>query len=194
MSCWSEKIPLGSITTARVLGTGFPPTIEQAVQNRERAAFEAGRETGERQLSEQLVRQRTELLQLQSGVFNKLQKLTPQLIQDCESMLVDLALEVASKLVASLPISREVMETTVREALSQVEETCEMTVLLHEEDLKLLQELNSPLLLTQVGGQQLKFQNSREVTRGGCIVHTRFGVVDARRETKLERLRKALEE
>ena len=34
----------------------------------------------------------------------------------------------------------------------------------------------------------LRFVHSPEATRGGCIVQTRFGVIDARRETKLEQL------
>jgi flagellar biosynthesis/type III secretory pathway protein FliH len=38
----------------------------------------------------------------------------------------------------------------------------------------------------------LRFSGAAEVTRGGCIVQTRFGLVDARRETKMEQLRQAL--
>ena len=45
-----------------------------------------------------------------------------------------------------------------------------------------------------VAGHAGFFSTSADVTRGGCIVQTRFGVVDARREIKLEQLRKALNE
>jgi flagellar biosynthesis/type III secretory pathway protein FliH len=38
----------------------------------------------------------------------------------------------------------------------------------------------------------LKFSSSPEVTRGGCIVQTRFGLVDARRETKIEQVKQSL--
>jgi flagellar biosynthesis/type III secretory pathway protein FliH len=31
-----------------------------------------------------------------------------------------------------------------------------------------------------------------EVTRGGCFVQTRFGIIDARRETKMNQLRQTL--
>jgi flagellar biosynthesis/type III secretory pathway protein FliH len=34
--------------------------------------------------------------------------------------------------------------------------------------------------------------SSTEVSRGGCVVQTRFGVIDARRETKLELLQESL--
>jgi flagellar biosynthesis/type III secretory pathway protein FliH len=39
----------------------------------------------------------------------------------------------------------------------------------------------------------VRFQPSPEVTPGGCLVQTRFGVIDARRETKLELIRQSLE-
>jgi flagellar biosynthesis/type III secretory pathway protein FliH len=38
----------------------------------------------------------------------------------------------------------------------------------------------------------IRFHDSPEVGRGGCLVQTRFGAIDARRETKLELIRKSL--
>jgi flagellar biosynthesis/type III secretory pathway protein FliH len=52
--------------------------------------------------------------------------------------------------------------------------------------------MNSPLLLPQGRPDRVEFRPRPEVSRGGCILHTRFGVIDARRETKIESLRDAL--
>jgi flagellar assembly protein FliH len=84
------------------------------------------------------------------------------------------------------------VEAVVREALKQVEDTAEIVIQLHPDDLALLRKHESPLLngLPETG--PLRFAGSPEVTRGGCIVQTRFGMIDARRETKLEQLRKTL--
>jgi flagellar biosynthesis/type III secretory pathway protein FliH len=38
----------------------------------------------------------------------------------------------------------------------------------------------------------IRFAASSEVTRGGCTVRTRFGLLDARRETKIEQMRQSL--
>ena len=61
----------------------------------------------------------------------------------------------------------------------------------YAEDFALLQRANSPLL---VGSEieKMRFQTSPEVTRGGCLVQTRFGVIDARRENKFDLLKKSL--
>lgn len=166
-----------------------PPPPED---DREQAAYERGRLDGEKELNERLVGQRNELLELQQGVLKSLQQAVPQVMRDCEQALTALALEVAQKLVSGLPISAEMVEATVQEALGEVEETTDYHIHLHPQDLELLQQVNSNLLASHVSNARMHFHRAPEVTRGGCLVKTRFGVIDARRETKLELLQKSL--
>jgi flagellar assembly protein FliH len=166
---------------------------EAAEARREQAAYERGLAEGERRLSEQLLRQRSELLALQNGVFTALRQAIGQTVRQSESALIDLALETARKLVSDLPVSAEMIEAAIRSALAHVEAGTEYHVYLHPEDLVLLQRSNSPALLPGPGNQDVQIHTSPEVTRGGCIVKTRFGDIDARRETKLELIRQSLD-
>lgn len=170
--------------------TGLPPATGDPA--REQAAFERGLAEGEKRLGEQLLRQRTELLELQNGVLASLRAAVPQVVRQSESALIQLAIEAARKLVDDLPISAEMVEAAVRSALAQVEESAEFHVYLHADDLALLQKCNSPVLLPGPGNEAMRFQVSPEVTPGGCLVQTRFGRVDARRETKLALIRQSL--
>lgn len=156
------------------------------------ASYERGRLEGERALHEQLIRQRADVMELQTGLLAALRDTLPQVARECEHTLVTLALEAAQRLVAGLPISVEMIEAAVKEACSAVQDTAEFTVQLHAEDLALLERINSPVLLPQDGKERIHFQTSAQITRGGCVVQTRFGVIDARRETKIELLRTAL--
>lgn len=167
--------------------------LERRIVEREQASFERGRREGEKALGEQLMRQRSELIELQSGVLNSLRQSVSQVAHDCESAMIALALEIAGRLVADIPISSEMVEGAVREALGHVEQQGNLTVLLNPMDYELLQQVNAPVLLEEVGGKQINFQTSPKVTRGGCMVQTNFGTIDARRETKLEALRQSLE-
>jgi len=157
------------------------------------AAFERGRCEGERCLSEQLIRQRAEVLEVQTGILTSLRKLFPQVASECERALVALALEVARKVVAGTPISAEMIEASIRDAREEMETSAEHCVLLHPEDLALLQRVNSPLLLPQSGQEKIHFRSSPQVTRGGCMIETKFGIIDARRETVLAQFEKALQ-
>ena len=165
---------------------------EQRLVEREQAGYERGRVAGERALSEQLLRQRNELLELQRGVLESLRRAVPQVVQQTESALVALALEAARKFVAGMPLTAELVEACVREAVAQAEDATEFHVYLHAEDLALLRQHQSPLLGPTPEVGQMHFQSSPEVTRGGCLVQTRFGTIDARRETKLQQIEKAL--
>ncbi len=189
-----EKIPLTK--PLREVRVGLPPhsaAQEERIRAREQAAYARGRREGEKALSEQLVRQRGELIELQNGVLHSLRQSIGQVTRECEGAMVALSLEIAGKLVADLPISSEIVEAAVREALSHVEQKGKLTVMLNPMDFELLQQANAPVLLADVGGEQLKFQASANVSRGGCLVQTQFGIVDARRETKFESLKQSLE-
>jgi flagellar assembly protein FliH len=167
-----------------------PPTRPE--DDREQAAYERGRMDGEKALNLKLVQQRNELLELQQGVLKSLQLALPQVVRDCEQALTALALEVAQKLVSGLPISADMIAAAVQEALGEVEEATDYHIYLHPEDLELLQQVNSNLLASNVNNARMHFHRAPEVSRGGCLVKTRFGVIDGQRETKLELLQKSL--
>ncbi len=120
-------------------------------QQREQAAYERGLAEGEQRLGEQLLRQRRELLELQNGVLASLGQAASQVVRQSESALVQLALEVASKLISGLPVSAEMVEAAVRSALAQVAGSTEFHVYVHADDLALLQQCNSPVLLPGPG-------------------------------------------
>ena len=113
-------------------------------------------------------------------------------VQQSESLLVELSLEVAGKLVADIALSPEGVAATVREALEQVEGTTEITVQLHPEDLALLEQVVAAERPSLPGVDAVRLVAAPTVSRGGCLVHTRFGIIDNQRETKLRNLRETL--
>jgi flagellar assembly protein FliH len=190
---WSNSINLlQPLQDVRLLTKAPMLDWQEHLREREKAAYEQGRRDGEQALSEQLLKQRSEMVELQNGVINSLKQMLPKMVLETESALIELALEAAKKMVAGLKIDVKTVEAVVREALKQVQDMSEISIRLHPDDLALLRQHQSPLLegLPETG--PLRFVASTEVTRGGCIVQTRFGLVDALRETKLEQLRKAV--
>lgn len=161
-------------------------------ENELRAAFEKGRLEGEQSLGQQLIQQRNETRQILQGVVESLRKAVPSVVHDAEQQLVALSLEIAQKLVADCPITAEVVEAAVRDALGEVEGNAECHVRLHPADLELLRQHDSEFIGNGDASQPLQFHTSPEVTRGGCLVQTRFGIIDARRETKMDLLKRSL--
>ena len=156
------------------------------------AAFQRGRLDGERSLSEQLLRQRAAVADLHNGVLSSLRDAVPQVIRDTENALVELAFEVARKIAAGAPIDAAQLQAAVQEAVAQAADTTELTVQLNPADLALLQALQSPLLNPQ-DSKSIQLVAAHHISRGGCVVQTRFGIIDARRETRVDMLRNSLQ-
>ena len=173
------------------LGRALPQEFTAHVHAAECAGYQRGVVEGERALSEQLLRQRAELLDMHNGAIKALQEAVPQVVRQTEDAMISLALEIAQKLVGDLPITRDMVAATVREALEQVEDTTEFNVLLHADDLELLGP-DAAHVVGHAGSHKMRITASRDVTRGGCMVQTRFGIIDARRETKLARVAETL--
>lgn len=197
MKPWSNQIRFGlPLRAVRVEGkdtiaTAPAPSPEKVQAEALRASYEQGRIDGEKSLSEALVRQRAELHAAMEGALKALRQAVPQVVRDTENALVGFAMSVAQKLVGDLPISVPVIEAAVRDAVQQVEGTAQFTIRLHPSDLQMLQQAASPAL-TPDDGREFRFLPSPEVTRGGCMVQTQFGTIDARRETKFDLLKAAL--
>ncbi|HZR17980.1 MAG TPA: FliH/SctL family protein [Verrucomicrobiae bacterium] len=190
---WSEPIVFKEPLRDVALLAGAPAeSWDGLMRTHEEAAYQRARADVESSLRGQLTRQSAEIAHLQQGVLAALSSAVSQVINESETAVISLALEAARRVIADLPIEKNLIEAVVREALSQAEDSAELTVQLNPEDLALLRKHGSSVLEGMLDKGPLRFVASGEVTRGGCLVQTRFGVIDARREVKFEQLAQAL--
>jgi flagellar assembly protein FliH len=102
-----------------------------------------------------------------------------------EGQAVDLAVQIAEKVVAgAIEASPERVLDVVRGALRTMVERDRVTVLVHPDDVALLREAMP----------DLDVHEERRVTRGGALLRTVQGEIDAQLETKLSRAREAIVE
>lgn len=196
MKSWRKSIvldrPLRGVTPGKAAHPAPPILTSADLEAARKAGYDAGRADAERSLGDQLVKQRTEAGTLALGVVEALKRAVPQVVRETERHLVTLALDIAHKLVTDAPVTVEMVQVAVGEALAEVEGASEVHVRLNPEDLELLKSTESALLTPTANGAQVQFHEASEVSRGGCLVQTRFGVIDGRRETRLELLKKSL--
>jgi flagellar biosynthesis/type III secretory pathway protein FliH len=153
--------------------------------------YRSGYEEGQKALAEQLVEQRRQLVEIQNGLLRSIQSSLPSVVADCEKSIVLLAMESARKVVEALPITAEMIEAVVKKALTELQDTAEYEVLLHPEDLAMLQQVSSGLLPSG-DNVKVRFGIDSRVTRGGCIIKTHHGAITALRERMFEKLEAAV--
>lgn len=111
-----------------------------------------------------------------------------------EAHAVDLALRLAEKIVAGAVAAdpRRIVDV-VRGALRLLTDREGLVVLVNPADIDVVRDAIGDLAAQMGGFETFDLQSDRRVQRGGAIVRTSVGEVDATLETKLERAREVLE-
>ena len=111
-----------------------------------------------------------------------------------EAHAVDLGLFLAEKVIGgALAVEPALIVEAVRGALRGIVERERVTVLVHPDDLELVQESMDAVRASLGGIEHCEVQAERRVSRGGAVVRTPEGDVDARVETKLQRAREVVQ-
>jgi flagellar biosynthesis/type III secretory pathway protein FliH len=142
------------------------------------AAGEAGREEGLARALECMTRAALE---------------RDRLLRASREQLVELAFDIAGRVLASIAEGdrRLVVETAAR-ALELARRRAEIRLRAHPEDLEALRAAESRLLEQLQRAPRIAFEGDAGVGRGGVVVETEGGIIDARLATQLEGLRRAL--
>jgi flagellar assembly protein FliH len=111
-----------------------------------------------------------------------------------EAHAVDLGLFLAEKVLGgALAVEPDLVVEAVRGALRGIVERERVTVLVHPDDLELVRDAMDDVRGSLGGIEHCEVQAERRVARGGAVVRTPDGDVDARVETKLVRAREVVE-
>ena len=111
-----------------------------------------------------------------------------------EAHAVDLALRLAEKIVAGAVAAQpQRIVDVVRGALRLLTDREGLVVLVNPADIDAVRDAMGDLAAQMGGFTTFDLQSDRRVHRGGAIVRTSVGEIDATLETKLERAREVLE-
>jgi flagellar assembly protein FliH len=147
-------------------------------------AYHAGVDAARRAGDQQMVELRAELAQLSDGVLKQLAEIEPQLLAQLRDALPGLAVEIARRLLAGFEPPPEVIERLWREALDQLYPEREgLELALCPRDAELLERLNPEWKQRYPG---LKVRIDPSLRPGDSMVRSRFGLTDARQQTKLQ--------
>ncbi|WP_146974407.1 FliH/SctL family protein [Lujinxingia vulgaris] len=114
------------------------------------------------------------------------------LLQRAEPDMVRLAFQIASRLIGeTLEMAPERVEQMVARSLELVRGKRQVLLRVHPDDLATLRAAEARLSYV-VGGVPVHLQADEEVARGGCLIETESGQIDARLQTQLDVLQAAL--
>lgn len=169
-----------------------PPQVDlEAEAEAARAAgHEAGFQAGLAEAHDQMAAAIATLQEAAAGVAAERERVSGAV----EGAAVELALRIAEQALAgAVAVQPERVVDVVRGALRRLVERDRVTILVHPDDLDLVRAASDGLIAELGGMEHCDVQAERRVARGGAVVRTAEGEVDATLETKLARVREVLE-
>jgi flagellar assembly protein FliH len=159
---------------------------EKELLARDETAYRRGVDATRALADQQMVELRADIAQLAEGVFKKLATVEPGIMAQLRDALPGLALEIAHRLLAGYEPPAEVVSKLCEEALAELfPERDNLELVVSARDAALLEKLN-PDWLRRYPGLRIRAESS--LNAGDCQVRSRFGLTDARLQTKLTAL------
>jgi flagellar assembly protein FliH len=153
-------------------------------------AYRRGVDDARGAADQQMVELRAEVERLSDGVLKRLVDLEPNLTAQLRDALPGLALEIARRLLAGFEPPPEIIARFCQEALAQIfPEQEDLELSLSPRDADQLKQLNPDWLQRYQG---LRVRADASLAPGDCLVRSRFGLTDGRRQTKLAALEHSL--
>src|SRR4051812_16689928 len=179
--------PLIGVSTPGHAGRVYSEAEVAAIRTK---AYQEGTDTSRQFASQQLVEFRAEVQALQEGLFDKLAASESEMVTQLREALPSLAVELARRLLAGFEPTAEQVLRLCEETLGQLyPERENLELLLSPRDAGLLDQVSNDWKTRHPG---LRITIDATLGSGDCQVRSRFGLTDARRQSKLEALSREL--
>jgi len=110
-----------------------------------------------------------------------------------EELIVKLALAIAEKIInQEVVTSKDVILGVLKGVLKNISETEGMKIRLNPQDFRHIMEAKKDFLQSIDGVRNVVFEEDVTIKRGGAVVETMFGEVDARLESQINEIKEAM--
>ncbi len=152
--------------------------VEAVREKAKKEGFEQGNQEGLAQVTEKLV---------------QFEAIREKFYKEAEPELIKLATAIAEKVIGQIVSEKpDVIMDVVKQALERSLGD-RITIKLNPEDYKTIQESNFEFKDILDRTKRLHLKEDDTIAKGGCVVETEVGTIDAQIETQMEAIKKALE-
>jgi len=167
--------------------------LEQVEQESYHRGYQEGQKVGfDKGLNESISKLQPHVT-LFENVVQALQQEKESFYQENELYIVKLAIEIARKIIQrEMTQNPDILLYVVREALKRITDSGRIVIRAHPGDITLIKNDEEFMTNEQIVFQHVDFIPSENITRGGCIIESESGIVDAQLDVQLDRIEQSL--
>jgi flagellar assembly protein FliH len=183
---------------AQEMRTGAIAEIEAERERAFREGYEAGGDQARIDVEAQLAaswEQRIEALQADvSNVVTAIEAQRATLWRQTEKDIISFSIEMARKIIkAEIQENPKVIGEVIKHALRRVVNKEHIRIRISPQDLDDVRAQREDLILVLDGASNVDIVDDRRIDKGGCVIETPAGNIDAKIDTQMDRLVEALE-
>jgi flagellar assembly protein FliH len=172
---------------------GETETEEERISRLEREAYEKGFEQGRKDGLELEAKQLQQQKQRMEALFAEIQGLKSSIFKEAEQELVFLSTLIAKRIVGEeIRSDPGVIRRTVQRAMELVSDRSRLKISVNPEDMDEMQRI-MPELASMTKGGQLQVVEDETIERGGCLLETGFGRINATINEQLKMVERELD-
>ena len=118
--------------------------------------------------------------------MHEMQRIRQRDVEHMEAETVRLALAIAKKVIGNQTEHQTVIQHVVKQAMQKVNDTRHLVIRLNPKDLDTVHDLRQELIPADDFGTVFRIEADEGVQRGGCVIETKLGDVDARIDTQIK--------
>jgi len=104
-----------------------------------------------------------------------------KILEQAEEQVLELSLAVAEKIIhLEVATNREVIQGVLKEAIRHIADRDNMKIRIHPHDFRYMMDIKSDFMQTIDGIKNVVFEQDDAIARGGALIETLYGEVDAR--------------
>jgi len=200
-----QNTPGAEATTATTNGMAEDASFEDLIQMSQTEfqqeldfAYQKGLEEGKLLGYRHAEAEISHTMQTLSRMIEEIQARQKEIFSRTERYLLQLVFRISERIIGAISeVHRDLIRETIQKVLQIAQLSGKIKILVHPEDLKVVQDLEPELRRGFPDLKELGFVADNTIHPGGCVVETDLGKLDARIETQFneleERLKKTYE-
>ncbi len=159
----------------------------------EMEAYNSGMDKGQAEGRKMAVKKIEPLFDTFRNALDELTSMRKSIIETHQDQLMEIILLITEKIIhRSIQLSPDIILETVRSAADHLTETDEIRLRLHPSDFEYIREIENILGRKLSGKKSIQVAEDAAIDRGGIVIHTEFGEIDATIRSQIDHMKDML--